>query len=150
MRKGEFKIAVLVLTVFVLMAGCATTKPKAADTNTDLMDQTAKLQAELAAKDQQIQELQYQLDTYKSALQNTSSGGHFSSKNKSSKSSMIRVPGVSVQDVQKALVNAGFDPGPVDGQWGKKTKAAIKEFQRKNRLTPDGIVGERTWSYLRA
>ena len=30
----------------------------------------------------------------------------------------------------------------------RKTKAAVKEFQRKQGLTADGIVGEKTWKLL--
>ena len=51
--------------------------------------------------------------------------------------------------VQKALKNLGFYSGPIDGSIGKKTKAAIKEFQRKNNLHPDGKVGPKTWGLLR-
>ncbi|OGW83258.1 MAG: hypothetical protein A3C47_02020 [Omnitrophica bacterium RIFCSPHIGHO2_02_FULL_51_18] len=61
----------------------------------------------------------------------------------------MRVSGVSVEDVQRALIRSGFDPGPVDGHAGKKTKAAIREFQRRNNLKVDGIVGEQTWSRLK-
>jgi peptidoglycan hydrolase-like protein with peptidoglycan-binding domain len=134
--------ALLMLTVF-LAAGCATTRPRQAD-QTDLSSQVAALQSELQAKDQQIQDLQYQLESYQQSLSAGSSGAG------AGRSASIRVPGVSVSAVQKALVNAGLDPGPVDGRMGKKTKRAIKEFQRRNNLTADGIVGERTWSLLRS
>ena len=49
--------------------------------------------------------------------------------------------------IQKALKKAGFDPGPLDGVRGRKTIRAIKDFQRKNRLTPDGIVGPKTFCH---
>jgi uncharacterized protein (TIGR02594 family) len=44
--------------------------------------------------------------------------------------------------VQKALKLQGFDPGPLDGLWGRLTAAAVKAFQRKlgiplGLLTPD-------------
>lgn len=35
-----------------------------------------------------------------------------------------------------------------DGSFGPKTEAAVKAFQTKNGLTPDGIVGDGTWSKL--
>lgn len=35
-----------------------------------------------------------------------------------------------------------------DGDFGAKTEAAVREFQRKNDLVPDGIVGPRTWMLL--
>lgn len=35
-----------------------------------------------------------------------------------------------------------------DGQFGPKTKEAVLEFQRDNKIAPDGIVGPITWSKL--
>jgi hypothetical protein len=48
--------------------------------------------------------------------------------------------------VQKSLIQKGFNVGPTgaDGDMGINTKNAIKSFQRKNNLTPDGIVGNNT------
>ena len=148
MGKSHFKISVFFLVSLLFVVGCATTRarrPEAA--TTDLQNQVTQLQSEIQAKDQQIQELQYQLQGSQSALQNTSAS---STGTKASKSSLVRVPGISVEDVQRALARAGFDPGPVDGRMGTKTKSALKDFQRKNNLKADGIVGERTWSYLRS
>ena len=141
------QVPLFFLASLVLTAGCASTKArKAVDSPSDPQAQITQLQGELAAKDQQIQELQYQLQSSQTSIQSPS---NFSGA-KTSTSSYIRVSGVSVEDVQKALMQAGFDPGPVDGRIGKKTKSAIKEFQRRHHLTADGIVGERTWSYLRS
>ncbi|MFE2549696.1 peptidoglycan-binding protein [Streptomyces sp. NPDC059355] len=39
-------------------------------------------------------------------------------------------------------------PGFVDGIFGSKTDDYVKEFQRQSRLTPDGVVGPRTWEAL--
>lgn len=55
---------------------------------------------------------------------------------------------VSAKDIQTALKNAGFDPGPIDGKIGPKTRQAIREFQRSKGLTPDGVVGPKTWVEL--
>jgi peptidoglycan hydrolase-like protein with peptidoglycan-binding domain len=54
----------------------------------------------------------------------------------------------SVKQIQRALKNAGFNPGPVDGRRGTQTRLAIKEFQKVNNLTADGKVGKLTWSVL--
>lgn len=35
--------------------------------------------------------------------------------------------------------------GKIDGKFGASTKAATKSFQRAHKLTPDGIVGRKTW-----
>ena len=56
----------------------------------------------------------------------------------------------SVLDVQQFLANNGFNPGPVDGQSGPKTKAAIKAFQQKAGLYADGIVGNKTKAAMKA
>ncbi|MFH1460302.1 MAG: peptidoglycan-binding domain-containing protein [Candidatus Omnitrophota bacterium] len=60
----------------------------------------------------------------------------------------IRVRNYRVTDIQQALANAGFDPGPVDGKIGPKTKKAILSFQKQNNLTVDGVVGKKTWAIL--
>src|SRR6056300_1095127 len=56
----------------------------------------------------------------------------------------------STLDIQQFLSNNGFNPGPIDGQTGPKTKNAIKEFQSKNGLFADGIVGNETKAAMRA
>ncbi len=48
--------------------------------------------------------------------------------------------------VQQALVNAGYNPGPVDGISGPRTLQAIKNFQQENNLA----AGELTKETLRA
>lgn len=51
-------------------------------------------------------------------------------------------------DVQMALKNAGFYTGTVDGLLGPGTANAIKEFQKANGLSADGIAGDKTKSLL--
>lgn len=144
MNRPIFRAAVLSLTALVAATGCATTRARKADPQATAA-QVESLQAELAAKDQQIQDLQYQLESYQQSYQSSSGA----SSRVSTRSSVIRVKGVTAKAVQRALSDAGYDPGPIDGRIGKKTKAAIKEFQRRNNLKADGIVGERTWSLLK-
>jgi LysM repeat protein len=57
--------------------------------------------------------------------------------------------GEQVQVVQRALVAAGFDPGPIDGIFGQRTERAVKSFQAIQGLTIDGKVGSATLSALR-
>jgi peptidoglycan hydrolase-like protein with peptidoglycan-binding domain len=53
-----------------------------------------------------------------------------------------------IKKVQLALREAGFDPGPIDGELGPRTDQALRSFQRANGLESDGIVGVKTWSAL--
>jgi hypothetical protein len=52
--------------------------------------------------------------------------------------------------VQSALTNLGYDPGPVDGVSGPRTRAAVTAFQRDQGLAADGIVGPNTRAALHA
>lgn len=54
-----------------------------------------------------------------------------------------------VSEIQECLKNAGFYNGAIDGIKGKQTRRAIKEFQKANGLTADGVVGKKTWEVLR-
>ena len=54
----------------------------------------------------------------------------------------------ATQDIQRALNNAGFYQGAIDGKRGPLTRAAIKEFQRTHGLKVDGKAGPQTWSQL--
>ena len=52
--------------------------------------------------------------------------------------------GTEVRNIQTRLKNWGYLNGSVDGIYGAKTEEAVKSFQRKNGLTPDGIAGPAT------
>jgi len=52
------------------------------------------------------------------------------------------------KDIQRALKNAGFDVGTIDGKMGPKTKKAIEDFQKSKGLKADGKVGPKTWIEL--
>lgn len=56
--------------------------------------------------------------------------------------------GSNVISVQKELKAAGISPGPVDGDFGAKTRKAVMSYQRKHHLAVDGVVGAKTWSAL--
>ncbi|MEU3982344.1 peptidoglycan-binding domain-containing protein [Streptomyces sp. NPDC026672] len=57
--------------------------------------------------------------------------------------------GPDVAEVQCLLRRHHLSPGDVDGYFGKRTEAQVKTLQQQDRVSPDGIVGERTWSLLR-
>lgn len=62
-----------------------------------------------------------------------------------------RKPGkssVQTLRIQRDLKQAGYDPGPIDGKMGPKTRTAIKAFQKDHHLKADGVVGPKTWAKL--
>jgi peptidoglycan hydrolase-like protein with peptidoglycan-binding domain len=35
-----------------------------------------------------------------------------------------------IKNLQRTLKSSGFDPGPIDGEWGPKTEAAYQQLQK--------------------
>ena len=62
--------------------------------------------------------------------------------------------GIQAEIVQRALTQVLEDkttllkPEDVTGVYGKKTRKAVKDFQKLNNLHVDGLVGKKTWEYL--
>ncbi len=55
--------------------------------------------------------------------------------------------GSAVRELQEALNRHGYGLA-VDGVFGDKTKAAVRDYQKKNGLKLDGVVGDETWGSL--
>ena len=55
--------------------------------------------------------------------------------------------GNDVKDLQNRLNANGYNLS-VDGSFGKNTLSAVKDYQQKNGLEVDGIVGNNTWGKL--
>jgi peptidoglycan hydrolase-like protein with peptidoglycan-binding domain len=56
--------------------------------------------------------------------------------------------GAAVEDLQQKLEQLGHGPGPIDGDFGPQTQAAVRAFQQAQGLKPDGIVGPLTWAAI--
>lgn len=54
----------------------------------------------------------------------------------------------NLQGLLKGTRNPAWDPGPIDGLGGARTRAAVVAFQEDNTLEPDAIVGPLTWEEL--
>jgi peptidoglycan hydrolase-like protein with peptidoglycan-binding domain len=52
--------------------------------------------------------------------------------------------GETVKEIQRALRDAGFDPGTIDGEYGPITCAAVRAYQAVRHLLADGEVGPKT------
>ncbi|MDD5255330.1 MAG: peptidoglycan-binding domain-containing protein [Candidatus Omnitrophica bacterium] len=137
MFKAAGIIGVFTVCVF-LLSGCATTSRKNLETQ-GLRNQISVLESQLQAKDSEIAELRLALTDAQSPKDSAAlkAAGETKSRPK-------------VKDIQLALRNAGYNPGPVDGKMGAKTREAIRAFQRENGLSADGKVGKKTWDLLRA
>lgn len=53
-----------------------------------------------------------------------------------------------IEDLQRRLASLGFSPGPIDNEWGPKTRRAVMDFQASAGLRVDGIVGPKTRAAL--
>ena len=53
--------------------------------------------------------------------------------------------GRDVEDLQRALVLDECYVATVDGDFGPRTRDAVKRFQRKHRLLVDGVAGRQVW-----
>lgn len=123
-----------VFSIFLLglfLAGCAT--PRAQRETQQLQNRIALLEQALQQKDEQIRLLEEELEQRISLVR---------------KEEKRQIPVATPKRIQKALRNAGFYKGPIDGNIGLQTKEAIKAFQKANDLKPDGVVGKQTWKKL--
>lgn len=128
------KTALFVLVAIVL-AGCATTQKSSVQTQ-QLQSRINYLEAELQRKDQEISLLERE----------ERDRNVFSERRDYSPSSGSEM---SVKQMQRALKNAGFYKGSIDGKMGPQTKAAITAFQKARGLKADGVAGKRTQVELR-
>ena len=58
--------------------------------------------------------------------------------------------GEDVKLMQTMLYNLGYSLGSygIDGDFGRDTEKALKEFQRDHKLNQDGVCGPLTWDAL--
>ena len=54
------------------------------------------------------------------------------------------MPALVVRATQEALKRKGYDPGSIDGNFGPKTSAAVKEFQKSPGLPETGLLDRKT------
>jgi peptidoglycan hydrolase-like protein with peptidoglycan-binding domain len=53
--------------------------------------------------------------------------------------------GSEVAAMQQVLQNAGLYGGPIDGDFGPNTDAAVRAYQTQRGVGVDGVVGDQTW-----
>jgi L,D-transpeptidase ErfK/SrfK len=57
-------------------------------------------------------------------------------------------PGEDIAEVQRILQMLGYYRGSITGEYDSATEQAVMDFQRDFGLTPDGIVGPKTYEVL--
>ena len=129
-------LGLAVMSIFVL-SGCAMMNKDDALSNQGLRNKVSALEAQLKEKDDEINSLK---ETPVKSSEEINSN-------------VIKVgevnPQTDTKQIQTALKNAGYYQGTVDGHMGKKTRKAVREFQKANKLSADGRVGKNTWIVLK-
>jgi peptidoglycan hydrolase-like protein with peptidoglycan-binding domain len=123
---------IVLLMGFFALSGCVTTKPPVSSETT-----AAPVVQEYQAK---INSLENELNRAKD--ENYSLRKQLEAAGKRE----VRMPNGT--EIQAALKKAGLFKGEIDGKIGPETKEAIRKFQQGNGMTPDGVVGSKTWVLL--
>ena len=132
------------LGVLVLFTGCAS-KQKTQKDLTTLQSQIGSLTDEVVRLDQQLQEVRASVQGKGAPASESGSGAPL-------KGGIYRTPSgfeLPSINIQKALKNAGYYQGVVDGKIGHATQEALKAFQHDQGLDADGVCGRQTWGKLK-
>lgn len=136
-------ILVGILAAVFLLSGCASTRKQRNEEIQGLKNQISVLEAQVQSKDEEINSL-------KDSLSRAPSTTVIETIVKTKKKVIPEIKSrPKIKQVQIALKNAGYNPGPADGRMGKQTRDAVEAFQRANNLHVDGRVGKKTWSLLK-
>ena len=154
------------VTSLILLSGCSSMSGGSSNNSTNaqmgvLADEVTRLDQALQETRGQLQQEQARVAALESRLGGGGSVGPTSSDSNASAYSsspsepyagIYRTPSgfeLPASSVQKALKGAGFYNGDMDGKVGPDTREAVRNFQRANGLTPDGIIGKSTWNLLK-
>jgi peptidoglycan hydrolase-like protein with peptidoglycan-binding domain len=72
----------------------------------------------------------------------------FSQRNDNLPELRLGALGELVRKVQQRLANNRYSVGTIDGDFGAKTQAAVRQFQADRKLKNDGVIGASTWKAL--
>ena len=126
---------ILFAGLLITLTGCASSSQHESQISS-LQMQLAETQAALKAEQEKNLALQrgpaVPVESYKGAIYRTATG--------------FEIPAI---DIQKALKNAGYYSGTADGKIGPDSREAIRNFQKDNGLTADGVCGRQTWNKLK-
>jgi murein L,D-transpeptidase YcbB/YkuD len=144
MSKKIFLPVIMVTILALATSGCSTARKKTNDEITGIKTRVETLETRVETVEAKQVEVEKAVQT---TATTAVSEPAWPETNFDVKSSTTPVTS-DVKQIQKALKNAGYYSGSVDGVKGKNTKRAIKAFQRDHGLTADGVVGSKTWDAL--
>jgi len=122
------KILVVSALGALLLQGCATTSSSALENRVQALEnRLAVVEADVGATGSPSGSAS--LDTMLSSEKGTSA---------------VDASEMTKEDIQRALKNAGYYTGAIDGKIGPMTQAAIREFQNDMGLKVDGVAGRNT------
>ncbi|MFH1782559.1 MAG: peptidoglycan-binding domain-containing protein [Candidatus Omnitrophota bacterium] len=138
------KKIILCVLIPVFLSGCATGRGSVKQQEVGVLQaKVMKLEQEIYRKDMIIKDLEDDLDKKISIV-----NSEVSKVSKKSAYHGTSTHKKTLENIQRALKKAGYYKGPIDSKIGPNTKSAIVAFQKANSLTPDGVVGKKTWSKL--
>lgn len=150
-RFGFIVLALIILSSFTI-SGCSSAQKKLSEdvkgikTKVDTLETRVEgVETKQSEVERLAMEQAQKMDDLKAEKASRQAAGrsNISVKHKGSRASKEHI-----KEIQTYLKNAGFYQGEIDGVKGRKTRAAIKKFQKENGLTADGVVGKRTWQAL--
>ena len=90
----------------------------------------------------------YIMDKFATRVSDSEAASLSSGSSSSGSSYKVGDTGSTVTWIQQTLKTLGFYSGDVTGHYGSKTEAAVRSFQSKKGLNPDGIAGSKTIAAL--
>jgi len=133
-----------VFALFIIfLSGCATANKNYVLELQQCHGRIASLEAEVKDKGREVEQLERQ-------LRRKESQGYGRNGPVKTHIGSADISNPSIIQIQKALKNAGYYNGSLDGKMGPKTQEAIIKFQKDNGLKADGKVGRMTWSELKS
>jgi len=150
----KWGVLAVTFSFLITLNGCATTRKKGDLEAQGLKNEITALEAQIQTKDEEIASLKDELDRViaeREALASEKFSPQIAPvKQTKTKKSIGEVKSrPNPKQIQIALLNAGYNPGSLDGKMGEQTNDAIRAFQRANGLPADGKVGKKTWKLLR-
>lgn len=147
-RKNSIYLVLAILTVFII-SGCETVPKKFKEEVSGIKSRVETLESKVETVEAKQADVERSASEQTQAIEELKESARAKiARTNISVKSRGKYSKEWVRDIQTCLKNAGFYNGKIDGVKGKKTRRAIREFQKANGLSPDGTVGKKTWELL--